>query len=327
MNHHEKEVAPPIDQSRNDEYVIFRRGDRSDGTHRSLDYLKMDYLTKTDELIRQMTEGWEVTNNGESEHVTPDVVVFLDKSARPVSWLTRKLWPTLAADSQTGEVPPMPEMKFLNIDRNQWLGTLDPNNSDALDFNRMDNALLEGLRSLYNPRHDGSFDAENSMDNKSILVVDEVRSSGRTLQIATGILNRAFPTSSIRGTHWMSETAVVNGVRGNNELPVWYRDDSTDVKLVTGRGVGNRRDVGSITHPSQYFLSTPFPEPDQRSLRLRDDINLLVEELHNGTVAMIPSMYREDDDQERRVKKYNNGADLFSIYALRRAIAKRDNAR
>src|SRR3954469_6875014 len=71
--------------------------------------IRIKYLTLTDELIRRMSEQ------------RTDVAIFLDKSARPVEWLVRELWDELApTDPDTGKTVPKPEMKFLNIDREQW---------------------------------------------------------------------------------------------------------------------------------------------------------------------------------------------------------------
>ncbi len=58
------------------------------------------YISKTSELISRIAGN---PNKGEQPY---DVVVFLDKSARPLSWMTRKLWNSLAPeeiDPQTGE--------------------------------------------------------------------------------------------------------------------------------------------------------------------------------------------------------------------------------
>ncbi|HWT40200.1 MAG TPA: hypothetical protein VN081_02935, partial [Dongiaceae bacterium] len=258
--------------------------------------------------------------HGEVVEYPPTKVIFLDKSARPLAWLVKDLWDTLAPDVDSTEIPKRPDFKFLNIDRNQWKDSLDPNDTQAYDVNRIPAELIEGLRSIYNTQHDGSFDVENEMDNQVIMIVDEVRASGATLTIAQQIIRRAFPSSKVFGTYWMDGTVQVNGVTGNADLPVWYRDDSTNAKLTTGRGVGNRLTTG-ITHPSQYFLSTRLPEVDQRALRLREDFKTLTDSLVAREVPYIPYVQREDG--EARSEKIN-GTSLKAAYMARRAIRAAD---
>ena len=101
---------------------------RSDGTEKSDEQLRLEYIQLTDGLIHQMTHGVEATDpiTGEKSKKKPDVVVWLDKSARPLAWFTKELWPTLAPDPDSDEIPEMPAFKFVNIDRDQWVNTIDP---------------------------------------------------------------------------------------------------------------------------------------------------------------------------------------------------------
>src|SRR3989344_8440513 len=59
----------------------------------------------------------------------PTSVIYLDKSARPVAWLVRNLWPGLARVTGTeysdNQIPPRPREYFLNIDKNDWLARMD----------------------------------------------------------------------------------------------------------------------------------------------------------------------------------------------------------
>lgn len=306
------------------EYSILREHRRTDGSFKSIDELEIEYVELTDKLIHKMTHGETFTHEGEHVHEVPTKVVFLDKSARPLAWLVRDLWDTLAPEPGSGDIPPKPDFKFLNIDRNQWKDQLDPNNAGIFDARLLTDEQITGLRSLYNKDHDGSFDAENEMDDQVIMVVDEVRASGVTLEIAQAILHRAFPTSKIFGTHWMSRMATSGTAVGNADLPVWYRDDSTNIKFTSGRGVGNRRDPAHIIHPSQYFLSTRLPEPDQRALRLRDDFKALAKAVQEREVPYIP--HKERDDQEERSEAIN-GTPLIQAYMARRAIRETDKYR
>lgn len=324
MNLQKETSAEPTVQNRADRYSLLRESRRTDGSFKSIEGLEAEYVELTDKLIHKMTHGERVSHNGEYSQEIPTKVIFLDKSARPVAWLVRELWDTLAPDPGSDEVPPKPDFKFLNIDRNQWKDQLDPNGALSYDANRVSDEQIEGLRSIYGKNGEGSFDVENEMDDQVIMIVDEVRSSGATLDIAKSIVQRAFPNSKVFGSYWMAGMASANGATGNADLPVWYRDDSTNAKMTPGRGVGNRRHPSTITHPSQYFLSTPLPEPDQRALRLREDFKALHDGLNNREITYIPS--RDRDDAEERSEKVN-GLSLKQAYLARRAINDLDATR
>lgn len=318
----EKEVSP---SHHSRDYAILHEHRRTDGSFKSIDELEIEYVELTDKLIHKMTHGERFIHDGEIVREVPTKVIFLDKSARPLAWFVRQLWDTLAPEPGSDEVPEKPDFKFLNIDRNQWKGQLDPNGTQGFDPSLITDEQIEGLRSIYNSQRDGSFDAENELDDQVIMIVDEVRASGATLDIAQSIIRRAFPTSKVFGTHWMSgTTSRTNGARGNADLPVWYRDDSTNSKLTVGRGIGNRKDVSRITHPSEYFLSTRLPKTDQRALRLREDFKTLSNAVANGEVTYIPFIDR--DDAEAR-SEHINRQPLREAYMARRAIKEADENR
>jgi len=318
----EFEAAPPIVAHR--DYTILHEHRRTDDSFKSLEELEIEYVELTDKLIHKMTHGESFSHDGERVHEIPTKVIFLDKSARPLAWLVRDLWDTLAPEPGSDIIPDKPDFKFLNIDRNQWKAQLDPNDTQAYDASLLTDEQVEGLRSIFGKKHDGSFDAENELDNQVIMIVDEVRASGATLAIAQSMLQRAFPTSKIFGAHWMAGTKLANGVSGNADLPVWYRDDSTNTKFTVGRGIGNRVDPAHITDPSQYFLSTRLPDMDQRALRLREDFKTLTKALQEKGVVFIP--HRERSDEEARSEKIN-GTSLQQAYLARRAIREADKAR
>jgi len=309
------------------DYGILHEHRRTDGSFKSIEELEIEYVQLTDKLIHKMTHGVEVTRDGERTREVPTKVIFLDKSARPLAWLVRDLWDTLAPEPGSDEVPQQPDFKFLNIDRNQWKGQLDPNSTQNYDASLLTEEQIEGLRSLYNPDHDGSFDAKNELDDEVIMIVDEVRASGATLDIAQSIIQRAFPGSKVFGAHWMSGMAArKDGATGNADLPIWYRDDSTNIKLTSGRGIGNRLPASEIEHPSQYFLSTRLPQKDERALRLREDFKKLSDGVASGEVAYIPDIDREEENQEERSEAINKKT-LQQVYVARRAIRDADKLR
>lgn len=318
------ESEPHTVTTHNRDYSILHEHRRTDGSLKSIEELEIEYVNLTDKLIHKMTHGETVFENGERVSLVPTKVIFLDKSARPLAWLVRDLWDTLAPDPGSDVVPEQPDFKFLNIDRNQWRAQLDPNNTGLFDTGNLTDEQIAGLRSIFNRQHDGSFDAENELDDEVIMIVDEVRATGTTLSIAESIVKSAFPSSKVFGTHWMVQPKNVSGATGNADLPVWYRDDSTNEKFTYGRGIGNRVDASKVTDPAQYFLSTRLPEIDQRALRLREDFKTLSEALDSGEVPYIP--YKDREDDEARSERIN-GKPLAQAYMARRAIQEANKNR
>jgi len=313
----------PEKQTEIPKYQILHERRRIDNSFQSLEEVEMQYVQLTDRLINIMTNGREVIADGEYKTVVPSKVVFLDKSARPVAWLTRELWDTLAPEKPGDPIPKKPDFKFLNIDRNQWKDILDPLKTGHYDVSRLGEEEIEGLRSIFGKNHDGSFDAPNELDDQTIMIVDEVRASGATLNIATDMLKRAFPTSTVFGEHWMGQMTKVNNVETMLDLPIWYKDTTNDPKTELGRGVGNRRNPLLATHPSQLFLSTRFPEPDQQSLRLREDLRRLAKDVGKN-VLYIPDRERENSDERTELI---NQRPAREVYLARRAIVETSEKR
>jgi hypothetical protein len=306
------------------EYKLLTGHARTDGSYKTDEELRTEYLRNTDELIRQMTEGVRFTDpeTGEQSIERPDAVVWLDKSARPVSWLTKETWPKLAADAE-GNVPDMPSFYFANIDREQWVNTIDPEGNGVVNIDRVDPTIIRSLRSIYvSPAHkqNGLTDeidtAPSELDNKNILIVDEVYSSGRTLTYAAKFFQKAFPTAKVAGTYWMGGIAQRGNAQGNADLPVWYKD-----KIVTGRGVSNRNERLSQKSPSRtqrlggWFLSTAFEQPDPSSVQLRKELKQLA---HDPNVLVEPSRIRPEDDQDERIERFN-GMTPKEFFAKRKA--------
>lgn len=272
---------------------------RTDGTWKSGRALRMQYLQLTDRLIEKATTGVELRDG--SGTVRPDAVIFLDKSARPISWLLRDMWSRFSPLEVGGAPSPRPALLFLNIDRLQWVTTVDPHGQGFMDVDRVDPSIVRSLRSVFvEPRdkRDGLTDAIDSapaaLDGKTLLVVDEVYSSGRTADIAARLIQRGFPTARIATAHWMGGLVARGGATGNADIPVWY-DESSEY----GRGIGNRQ-VGGGTHRisdnvtqrlGAWFLSTRLPQLDERGALLRRELRMLA---HEPDVPLRPSLDRED---------------------------------
>lgn len=310
---HPVESAPQPSKSLEDfEYQQLTGHNTTNGEFKSSEKLRMEYIHLTDQLIYKINHGIDVENprTGEIETRTPDTVIFLDKSARPVSWLMREMWEKYATDAE-GKVYDQPDIRYLNIDREQWVNSIDPGAVGFMDINKVDQSVIRSLRSIFlspTQKKDGLTEAidtqPSQLDNKVILVVDEVMSSGRTLAIAKKMLQRAFPTASIGGEHWMKGLTTKNhGLAiGNNDIPVWYQE-----KEEYGRGVGNRlRDpsdssASNVTQRlGRWFLSRRLPEADPASLQLRRELKHLV---NDPTVLKRPALDR--DDYEKRVEQLN----------------------
>jgi len=252
--------------------------------------LRANYVSLTDELVRVMVQD-EI-----------DVVIYLDKSARPLSWMVDELWDQLAppADSE-GKPYKKPQRKFLNIDREQWGAVLgrSEEREGRIDIRKLPPERAEELREVFAPVQDNNPEHESLFTNKKILVIDEVMASGDTLEMATGLLDAAFPDAkSIKGIHWMSGTkATSSGARTNTDLPVWYSD-----REVTGRLVGDR-DTFKSEHSNskrqrigKFWLSTAFRNQiDQKGLRLKEEMKILSRDLAEHKIPYMPSPLWEDE--------------------------------
>ncbi len=299
------------------EYKLLSGHNRTDGSFKSTEELKTEYVRLTDGLVHQMTHGVEVVNHdtGEKELRRPDYVVWLDKSARPLSWLTRDLWPTLAVEPD-GTVPKMPESRFVNIDREQWLSTIDPLDEGTTDVGRVHTSIIRSLRSIFlKPQNnmpesleDPRIDRMSSVfDDKTVLIVDEVRATGRTLEIAKNFFERAFPQANIAATHWMGGIAIKGEATGNADLPVWYRSDT-----MLGRGVSDRDYALSKSSKNRtqrlgaWFLSTPLRQHDSSSTQLRQELHQLADDVREHKVLVVPAKERDTDDAIERAQRMND---------------------
>lgn len=198
----------------------------------------------------------------------PDVVIYLDKSARPVRWCVAAFW------NQIGQGRP-PATGFLSIDRMNWFPRLGVSVTDIrrgwgigedgtekhLDLTDLtsrlrlieaDPDLRVGLRHLCariralfvrKPLPTGPewaekvWQAPTILDHKSIVLIDEVKSGGATLHLAQTLLRSAVPEAAgIAGQYFWASTSrrLVAGHPQMGTPPVWYR--STDP---WGRGVGD----------------------------------------------------------------------------------------
>lgn len=311
-------------------YELIVGHETTDGVFRTTEQVHTEYIRLTDELIHKAVDGVTATNpkTGEQTTETVDYIIWLDKSARPLSWMTKELWPQLAARAD-GTVPDMPESKFVNIDRNQWTSTIDPQGVGSTDISKIDPSIIRSLRSIFlaNPadREQGLTDAIDNaptlFDGKTVMIVDEVQSTGRTLMYASKFFARAFPDAKIAEAHWMAGITTKNGAIGNKDIPVWY-SDTTEL----GRGIGNRNIDASLKSENAtqrlgaFFLSTAMRKTDEKSMQLRAEIRQLAKDARAGKLLIVPSLKRDSSDFDERAVRLNGMKDIQAFIVAKKLL-------
>ena len=270
---------------------------------------------------------------GSHEQMQFDTAIFLDKSARPVSRLLRMMWGNVSKET-------MPESKFLNIDKHPWLHEMGFNRKkenyeaispDAIDLDRIDPKLLHDeitrIRALYLAPQDFSHLDENDLDDawnmpttldgKRVAIIDEVKSSGNTLRIATELLKRAIPEAQIDGMWWSTPQLISwDGGEANDHkrqrvakyVPAWYSEEST-----AGRGIDDIEETTSKNSPSKAqrigksILGTREKSVGSRNLSdiIRRDLSRLALRYANQELVRYrPDVFLPDDESDARVEAY-----------------------
>lgn len=279
---------------------------------------------------------------GERDENTPraDHVIYLDKSARPVSWLVDEFWEEFTDEEK-------PPRTFLAIDRRHWLkppyagaeidnrdyieeASGDKKVADLSDFHveRVPVELLAGIHGLYveggipeGATPEEIMEMPTVLDDKNVTIIDEVSRSGATLGIARQLIATAIPkTKSVNGHVFWRAGSIPreNGESQMDSSPVWYPGDSSDT---TGRGV---KDINELYYKTLYLheqtnqnralmqgafvLGEPLLEPEkergQRSLRLRSEIERMHEEYKAGHVLPNMTSNPESSVSEKLFEKF-----------------------
>ena len=264
--------------------------------------MRAEYLSLTDSLVKNIVEQGT------------DIAIFLDKSARPIAWMLKEFWPQLVppADAE-GNQAQLPEIKFLNIDREQWGAILGRSVDDAsFNVKLLPQERADELRSIFEPvKGRGPEDVDSMLAGKKVLIIDEVKVSGETLDIAEKIIMNVFPEAEeFRVTHWMDGGVKVDpesGQKIHTREPVWYSD-----REVTGRLVNDRDTARSSRSPSvrqrtgRYWLSTTFRQRDEKGLKLKAEIGLMAEELARHELPYMPALWSDDTDSVvKRIERIN----------------------
>jgi hypothetical protein len=198
-----------------------------------------------------------------------DSLVFLDKSARPVSWLMKELWPIFAGESK------MPERYFANVDAADLMGLTGGNRPTPEEMAELEfsDEFLEEVRKVYaDPQRPG----KSLFDGKKVLIIDEITVTSSTQIAALKLFSEAFPEGNFE-----ARALIAGDKKGNTVInnPIWYH-----TLEVEGRGVGDR--VGPI-------LSAPLLRKDERTDFLREDFKQLAKDILSGEQGVFPA--REND--------------------------------
>lgn len=211
----------------------------------------------------------------DEERLPYDHVVYLDKSARPVSWLVNLFWDEFARRDEAGKPVKRPPHSYVNIDRSPWFRNVGINvNEDGRqkdngelatysDFlSHIGNVSKQHLAELRAVFLDGGLEREDAdhvlscpsvLNGKRVLVIDEVSRTGSTLKIATKLFELAFPDAAlIQGSYFWHPTEQPLQMGSESvltSLPVWY-----DPSTLTGRGIGGI-DVAYYRKRYERFLA------------------------------------------------------------------------
>jgi len=248
--------------------------------------MRRNYLRNTFRLTEKIQES------------TPDYVLYLDKSARPVAWLENDLFEDFVYDPDNEHEPvKKPETIFLNIDREHWREQTGGKEfgSGQVDVKDIDAGVIDSLRSIFLRKEPDAqkspSEQESLLDGRKILIVDEVRFTGDTLKIAQELIKAAFPDATLDTHHWMTSPKSADPrakSTGLPDVPVWYKQNAE-----WGRGVANRNFASSRQSESwrqrtgAIFLSTRFPKPDKNSLKLRSELAQLADEYREGVYGSV----------------------------------------
>ena len=334
----------------------FLRGDKQGVRSHSgvwdTDYVLEKYVQSTDKVIGLMDGSIHeraVVDPSEPERSSekPDTVIFLDKSARPVSWFTDALWEQFATDGAE-----KPDYEFLNIDRVNWFINQGHSKIDAerrlgpgdFDINKVPKEDLARIRALFvqgeldrDTWQDDVWDMPTSLDDKNVLILDEVKNKGGTLAIATQVLKGAFPEATFSGDYfWRGGQYALGGNANEMQMesaPVWY-----DSKDAWGRGVGDisrayYEHVDGREHTDESFkhklgwiaLSAPHFNPvtyetitDTKAQKLEQDIAFLSYDVADGRILRSPDRDRPINQHEDILRGQGTTIRKRGQYASRR---------
>lgn len=253
------------------------------------------------------SEGYEILNNPQqrevlkrrgidmvNDSVEADMVIFLDKSARPLAHLYRKLFHIIQPDKS------MPKVKFLNIggEKVVHLQSYSPEEPEdkvkdgnkpcvwtepQLDPVLLDINTIDDLNYFFGQENVDQLIKILEVDNKpkKRLIVDEVEVSGRTRAVAEKIIAAADRKNGYYAFFTFLETPEDRkefevpdsmGVTNNAALP-WHGDDGLVEDI--------SRDNYYLFESDPYFTTRRTYDSSGRdySLQVRKELKMLVDEI------------------------------------------------
>lgn len=238
--------------------------------------MRAKYVYNTERLIDTIRHGF--ADEGGPQHDSADTVFYLDKSARPVYWLTDAMWEVFPEDGAQ-----KPDTHFLNLHANEGPAGGRPTREEMI------RQVEEGVYDTYIATMRQVYP---DMAGKNLLVIDEVSVSGSTEELAYQIFRRAFPDAHIKSAAWM-QAGRREDRRGNTypaEIPVWYKKTSD-----SGRGVSGVNPQKSLSSDSSAqragaeILSTRPDTPDLEAGQLRREIRQMARDVLSGKQSIIPA--------------------------------------
>ena len=140
------------------------------------------------------------------------VLFFLDKSARPVSWLFRDLWKQQYPDKN------LPRIYFMNIgrehslhsaaDRRVFVGQKKIRDAHSEEFEEVSRKIQETYPDV--------------KDADSVLIIDDISNTGTSIWLSKEVISRAFPNTSV-------ETQTLFAVSQIDHFPWMETPGSTGV--------------------------------------------------------------------------------------------------
>ncbi len=352
---HAAEQFTPSPETTAAEYQYFQHnvqskltgtGLNADGTQRyqlsqeqlPIDTIEQYYVTDTDTLIGMFENTIHDSEHyleGQQRFDEPiDRAIYLDKSARPVARLVRKLHPQLASQPDR-RVPPA---SFLNIDKEDYLSAMgfdarelqniDPHlvSLDKLDPEYRKQITAE-IRAMYiDSQHLAALDETNLqavwdmptiLDGQHVAVIDEVKSSGNSLLIADMLIREALPEAKIEPMYWSVPglnrwTVTDDDGQSHAEfaaarVPVWYDNSRVDGRLgIADRNIQTaERSRSKRVRLGKHVLSTMMKGGmDPTSRQVAHDISLLADRLDQKQVRYIPSPDYDDTTYQQKIEAY-----------------------
>lgn len=214
-----------------------------------------EYELLADPNVRQKMGG-EMATFVQAVHETkPDVLVFLDKSARPASWFFRYMWQELYPTEKR------PRINYVNIGREKAVTDEDElqfmmGNTEVVRNKFANNTkLLASLKKAFTTKSSDPNNKSTYFDNKNIWIVDEQINTGFTLEAADALFEAAFGER-------VNTISTKNIFARETNLP-WFKREYM-------MGVFDRK-------PGDVLTSPIHPIPEEVHL-LRSELRLLAKE-------------------------------------------------